>query len=121
MLLQAYLFPPGLGGIVSPKGLCFLLKCLCVLRTFLSKPAIDLTSDLQSGFAIHFQRELCLKICLLVGGGSGCSAHCMGTGVPDPQVQVVSMRVVGRQLSSKASRTPAPNKVWEVVHLKAPM
>lgn len=68
MLLQAYLFPPGLGGIVSPKGLCFLLKCLCVLRTFLSKPAIDLTSDLQSGFAIHFQRELCLKICLLVGG-----------------------------------------------------
>lgn len=30
--------------------------------------------------------------------------------MPDPQVQVVSMRVVGRQLSSKASRTPTQAK-----------
>lgn len=34
--------------------------------------------------------------------------------MPGPQVQVVSMRIVGRQLSSKASRAPAPDKVWEV-------
>lgn len=33
--------------------------------------------------------------------------------MPDPQVQVVSMRIVDRQLSSKASRTPAPVGAFE--------